>query len=131
MSFDQIVDHLCWRLGQGPMGLLDLTAPGAWDGLDPAGARPKVMILTLHIDKEEPGLYLARVLDGHAKIAEFQAATIFQAIRDCAGVAFPSLDGFHVGYSQVCIGTTSLYAMRHDAETLPQRLVSLHSQFDD
>lgn len=87
------------------------------------------MIYTLHIDKEEPGLYTARVLDGRAEVAEFQAATISAAIRDCAGVAFPGLDGFHIWYGHVSIGTTPLYAMRHDAETLAQRLVSLHSQF--
>ncbi|WP_273544514.1 hypothetical protein [Delftia acidovorans] len=39
------------------------------------------------------------------------------------------LEGFHIWYGHVSIGTTSLYAMRHDAETLAQRLVSLHSQF--
>ena len=87
------------------------------------------MIYTLHIDKEAPGLYAARVLDGRAEVAELQAATISGAIRDCAGVAFPGLDGFHVWYGHVCIGTTSLYSMRHDAETLAQRLVSLHSQY--
>ncbi|WP_315531791.1 hypothetical protein [Delftia acidovorans] len=39
--------------------------------------------------------------------------------------------GFHIWYGHVCIGTTSLHAMRHDAETLAQRLVSLHSQFGE
>lgn len=87
------------------------------------------MIYTLHIDKEEPGLYTGRVLDGRAEVTEFQAATISGAIRDCAGGTLPSFDGFHIWYSHVSIGTTSLYAMRHDAETLAQRLVSLHSQF--
>lgn len=87
------------------------------------------MIYTLHIDKEEPGLYTGRILDGHAEVAEFQAATISGAIRDAAAGTLPGLDGFHIWYGHVCIGTTSLYAMRHDAETLAQRLVSLHSQF--
>lgn len=89
------------------------------------------MIYTLHIDKEEPGLYVVRVLDGRAEVAEFQAATISGAIRDCAVGTLPGLDGYHIWFGHVCIGTTSLYAMRHDAETLAQRLVSLHSQFDD
>lgn len=87
------------------------------------------MIYTLHIDKEEPGLYTARVLDGRAEVAEFQAATISGAIRDAAAGTLPGLDGLHIWHCHVCIGTTSLYAMRHDAETLAQRLVSLHSQY--
>lgn len=87
------------------------------------------MIYTLHIDKEEPGLYLARVLDGRAEVAEFQAATISGAIHDCTNGTLPGLGGFHIWYGHVSIGTISLYAMRHDAETLAQRLVSLHSQF--
>lgn len=87
------------------------------------------MIYTLHIDKEEPGLYTARVLDGRAEVAEFQAATISGAIRDAAAGTLQGLDGFHIWYGHVSIGTTSLYVMRHDAETLAQRLVSLHSQF--
>ncbi|MBO0987532.1 hypothetical protein INR38_19055 [Delftia sp. SD018] len=89
------------------------------------------MIYTLHIDKEEPGLYTARVLDGRAEVAEFQAATISGAIRDCAVATLPGLDGFHIWYGHVSVGTTSIDAMRHDAETLAQRLVRLHSEFDD
>ena len=87
------------------------------------------MIYTLHIDKEEPDLYTARVLDGRTEVAEFHAATISSAIWDCAVGTLPGLDGFHIWYSHISIGTTPLYAMRHDAETLAQRLVSLHSQF--
>ena len=87
------------------------------------------MIYTLHIDKEEPGLYAVRVLDGRAEISEFQTATISGAIRDCAVATVPGLDGFHIWYGHVSIGTTSIDAMRHDAETLAQRFVSLHSQF--
>lgn len=87
------------------------------------------MIYTLHIDKEEPGLYLARVLDERAEVAEFQAVTISGAMRDAAAGTLPSLEGFHIWYGHVSIGTTPLYAMQHDAETLAQRLVSLHSQF--
>lgn len=44
------------------------------------------MIYTLHIDKEGPCLYTARVLDGRAEVAEFRAATISGAIRDCLEV---------------------------------------------
>lgn len=87
------------------------------------------MIYTLHIDKEEPGLYTVRVLDGRAEVAEFQAATISGAIRDCAVGTLPGLDGFHIWYGHVSVGTTSIDAMRHDAETLAQRLVSLHSRY--
>lgn len=89
------------------------------------------MILTLHIDKEEPGLYTARVLHCQAEVEEFQSGTISEAIRDCAEASLQGLDGFHIWYGHVSIGTTSLYAMRHDAETLAQRLVRLHSEFDD
>jgi hypothetical protein len=87
------------------------------------------MIYTLHIDKEEPGVDRARVLDGRAEIAEFQTATISGAIRDCALGTLPGLDGFHIWYGHICVGTTSIDAMRHDAETVAQRLMSLHSQF--
>lgn len=54
------------------------------------------MIYTLHIDKEEPGLYTGRVLDGRAEVTEFQADTISGAIRDCAGGTLPGIDGFHI-----------------------------------
>ncbi|MEJ8292894.1 hypothetical protein WKI45_08685 [Delftia tsuruhatensis] len=87
------------------------------------------MIYTLHIDKEEPGLYTVRVLDGRAEISEFQTGTISDAIRDCGVATLPGLDGFHIWYGHVSVGTTPIDAMRHDAETLAQRLVSLHSQF--
>ncbi len=89
------------------------------------------MIYTLRIDKEGSGSYAVRVLDGRDEVAVFQAATISGAIRDCAVGTLPGLDGFHIWYGHVSIGTMSLYAMRHDAEALAQRLVSLHSQFDD
>jgi hypothetical protein len=36
------------------------------------GARLEEMICTRHIDKEEPGRYKVRVLDGRAEIAELQ-----------------------------------------------------------
>lgn len=29
------------------------------------------MISTLHLDKEEPGLYVTRLLDGRAEVADF------------------------------------------------------------
>ena len=123
------VDHLCGCLGSGAVGLLDLAAPSRWLGLDSVGAWLEKMIYTLHIDKEEQGLYVARMLDGRAEVAEFQAATISGAIRDCAVGTLPGLDGFHIWYGHVSFGATSIDAMRHDAETLAQRLVRLHSQF--
>lgn len=83
----------------------------------------------LHIDKEEPGLHGMRVLYGRDEVAEFQAATISGAIRDCAVSTLPGLDGFHIWYGHIVIGTTPLYAMRYEAETLAQRLVTLDSQF--
>jgi hypothetical protein len=87
------------------------------------------MIYTLHIDKEGSGSYAVRVLDGLDEVAVFYASTISGAIRDCAVGTLPGLDGFNVWYGHVSVGTTSVDAMRHDAETLAQRLVRLHSQF--
>lgn len=87
------------------------------------------MIYTLHIDKEESGVYAVHVLDGRDEVSVFYATTISGAIRDCAVGTMPGLDGFHIWYKHVSVGTTSIDAMRHDAETLAQRLVSLHSQF--
>ena len=83
----------------------------------------------LHIDKEEPGLHGMRVLCGRDEVAEFQAATISGAIRDCVVCTLPGLDGFRIWYGHIVIGTTPLYAMRYEAETLAQRLVTLDSQF--
>ncbi|WP_239384127.1 hypothetical protein [Delftia tsuruhatensis] len=106
-------------------------AAGCADGVHAAGLPyHAAMILTLQICKEEPGLHTVRVLDGQCEIEVFQTATISEAIRDCGVAAFPDLDGFHIWCGHISIGTAPLYTMRHDAETLTQRLVSLHSQFD-
>ena len=86
------------------------------------------MILTLHIDKEEPSHYAARVLDGRSNVDEFATSTIVDAIREAAARGYDA-KGFHIWYGHVCIGTTSAYAMRHDGETLALRLVRLHAEF--
>lgn len=54
------------------------------------------MILTLHIDKEEPGLYTDRILDSRVEVTEFQAANISGATHECAVSMLPDLDGFHI-----------------------------------
>lgn len=87
------------------------------------------MIYTLHIDKEGPGSYAVRVLDGRDEVATFFASTISGTIRDCAVGKRTGLDGFHIWYGHVSVGTTSIDAVRHDAETLAQRLVSMCAQF--
>lgn len=88
------------------------------------------MIYTLQIDMQVSGCYTNRILHGNVELFEFQAATISGAIRDsCAVGDLLQGDGFHIWYSHVCIGTTSLYEMRLDAERLAQRLVSLQAQF--
>lgn len=86
------------------------------------------MILALHIDKDEPGHYTARVLDCRVEVDEFAASTIAAAIREAAVRGYDA-KGFHIWYGHVCIGTTSAYAMRHDGETLALRLVRLHAEF--
>lgn len=86
------------------------------------------MILTLHIDKEEPGHYAVRVLDGRTEVDEFASGTIVDAIREAAARGYDA-KGFHIWYGHVCIGTTSAYAMRRDCETLAQRSVNLYAEF--
>lgn len=85
------------------------------------------MILSLHIDKEAPGQYHARVTDGVSTLADFQIQSISHAIRD-AVLAHPKAMAFHIWYEHVSIGTTLPLAMRHDAGTLAQRLMTLHGQ---
>ncbi|MFD2755960.1 MULTISPECIES: hypothetical protein [Comamonas] len=87
------------------------------------------MIISLHIDQTDPGIYSARILDGRNEIAEFQAVTISAAIRQGAVGVRAGVEALHLWYEHVSIGTTSVYAMAYDAETLAKRLVSLHSQF--
>lgn len=90
------VNHLCRCLGSGSVGLLDLATARAGHGVHSTGPGPQAMIYTLHIDKEEPGLYTGRILDGWAEVAEFQAANISGTIRDCAVGTLSGLDGFHI-----------------------------------
>lgn len=86
------------------------------------------MIYTLDINKEHTGQYKARALNAGAAVVEIRGPTISGVIRDSAAWIVPGLYGFHIWYGHVSIGTASLHTMRHDAETLAQRLVSLHSQ---
>lgn len=85
------------------------------------------VIPTLHIDKQEPGLYACRVLEGRSEIAEFEASTIGNGIRGAVD-GFPQAIAFHIWYGHVSIGTTMVLNMRHDPETLALRLMSLHGQ---
>ncbi len=87
------------------------------------------MLLTLHIDKEAPGVYTARVSSDRSEIAEFQTSTIASAIREAAQSQPSGVSGWHIWYEHVSIGTTAIVAMKHDAETLAQRLMVMHGQF--
>lgn len=84
------------------------------------------MILTLKIDKIEPGNYRARVLDGREELDEFGAPGIGAAIRQCAQAQMPDLSGFHIWIEHVCAGTVSMSSMRIDPEGIAQRLMALH-----
>lgn len=86
------------------------------------------MIPSLHISKEEPGLYRARLVDWDAGEVEFEGPSISHLIRTMAAGA-PLASAIQVWYEHISIGTTSVQAMRHDAETLAQRLMVLHGQF--
>ncbi|WP_258007452.1 hypothetical protein [Alicycliphilus denitrificans] len=85
------------------------------------------MILTLKIDKIEPGRYRAVVLDGREEMDEWGASGIGDAIRQCGQAQMPDLSGFHIWYEHVCAGTISMSNMRIDPEGIAQRLMSLHS----
>ncbi len=87
------------------------------------------MILTLRIRKAGPGRYEAEVQDGREEVGELESGTIAGVIRDCANVPMPDIQAFHIWYEHVSIGTTALAPMRHDAETLAQRLLALHARF--
>jgi len=50
------------------------------------------------------------------------------AIRDTA-MLMPKTPAFHIWLEHVSIGTTAALNMRHDAETLANRLKLLHGQF--
>lgn len=86
------------------------------------------MILTLNIQKVDSGIYEARVENGRSEVDEFEASTIASAIREAAARGYGAR-GFHIWYGAICIGTTPVFAMRHDAETLALRLLSVASQF--
>ncbi len=86
------------------------------------------MIPSLHISKEEPGLYRARLVDWDTGEVEFDGPSISHIIRTTAAGA-PPASAVHVWYEHVSIGTTPTVAMRHDAETMAQRLMVLHGQF--
>lgn len=87
------------------------------------------MLLTLHIKKDAPGVYTAWVLNGDAEVAEFQVGNIASAIREAAQSQPSGVSGWHIWYEHVSIGTTAIVAMKHDAETLAQRLMVMHGQF--
>ncbi|MPM77511.1 hypothetical protein SDC9_124517 [bioreactor metagenome] len=59
---------------------------------------------------------------------DFHASSIVGAIRD-ASKLLPSSPAFHVWYEHFNIGTTPAMYMRHDAETLANRLMLSHGQF--
>ncbi|AFU45438.1 hypothetical protein C380_08680 [Acidovorax sp. KKS102] len=84
------------------------------------------VILTLKIDKIEPGNYRARVLEGREELDEFGANGIAAAIRQCSQAQMPDLSGFHIWYEHVCAGTIPMSNMRIDPEGIAQRLMTLH-----
>lgn len=86
------------------------------------------MILTLRIEKLEPGLYAAVVSDGRDELSTFEVGSIGAAIRQCVSGPLPEVTAFHIWFEHVSIGTTMLANMRHDPETLAQRLMLLHGQ---
>lgn len=87
------------------------------------------MIPTLRIHKLEPGLYRAELTDTPEGRGEFEVGSITEAIRTSAAGASNQVSAFHIWFEHVGIGTTSTLAMRHDAETMAQRLMVLHGQF--
>lgn len=87
------------------------------------------MIPTLRIEKIEPGHYRAELTDTPEGSGEFEVGNIAEAIRASAAGAGNRASAFHIWYEHVSIGTTPTVAMRHDAETMAQRLMVLHGQF--
>lgn len=85
------------------------------------------MIPTLTIEKAAPGEYRATVSNGRSEQADFHASSIMSAIRDTA-MLMPKTPAFHIWFEHVSIGTTPALNMRHDAETLANRLKLLHAQ---
>ncbi len=86
------------------------------------------MIPTLHIHKLEQGLYRAELANTPEGEVEFDGPSISHIIRTTAAGA-PPASAFHVWYEHVSIGTIPTAAMRHDAETMVQRLMMLHGQY--
>lgn len=88
------------------------------------------MLLSLHIDQQAPNRYSARVLDHQTEVDEFFTEDIQSAIS-LAGQEGYGAQGFHIWYGVVCIGTTTVHAMRTERELLANRLVHLRGQFED
>lgn len=86
------------------------------------------MILSLNIVKAGSGVYEVHIEEGGTEVDQFTATTIAGAIREAAARGYGAR-GFHIWYGAICIGTTTLTAMRHDAETLALKLLSVASQF--
>lgn len=86
------------------------------------------MILTLNIRKAGSGIYEAHIENRGTEVDEFVTSTIADAIREAASRGYGAR-GCHIWYGGICIGTTTLTAMRHDAETLALKLLSVASQF--
>jgi hypothetical protein len=86
------------------------------------------MIPSLNIVKAGSGIYDVRIEEGGSQLDEFEAPTIAEAIREAAARGYGAR-GFHIWYGAICIGTTPVFAMRHDAETLALKLLSVASQF--
>lgn len=87
------------------------------------------MIPSLRIQKLEPGLYRAELAETPEGDGDFEVGSIAEAIRASAAGAGNRVSAFHIWFEHVGIGTTSTLAMRHDAETMAQRLMVLHGQF--
>ena len=85
------------------------------------------MIQTLKIEKVAPNEYAVEVLNDHSVALDFTASSIAGAIRDAAKM-LPTAQAFHIWFEHVSIGITPAINMRHDPETLANRLKLLHGQ---
>lgn len=92
-----------------------------------------IMVPTLHIDKVDSSLYLARLLDGEVEMGEPSAhGTIAEALVH-AGEAVPkNLAAFvEVWYVDVSIGMHTLARLKTDADGLAHQLVALAAAVRD
>lgn len=85
------------------------------------------MVITLQIDKIEPGLYRAAVLSSDIEVAEpTMHASIEQAIRTVASDVPEGFAHFvDVTYGSACSGTMSLKGLPERAAQVADQLVAI------